>query len=96
MSRKSDSDSNATYTIEPDPEGVVVMRHGTYPDSSVLAGQYHRAPVDYYQTVTEARAAYPKARVLAAPSPKSTATVPLNPPADFDPSYAGERWDDDY
>lgn len=40
---------------------IAVYRYGTYPRSSVLAGQSRREFIDTFETLAEARAAYPGA-----------------------------------
>jgi hypothetical protein len=41
----------------------VVYGHGEFEDSSVLVGQYRRCFIDAFETVADARAAYPWADV---------------------------------
>jgi len=48
--------------------GFSVYRLDTYPRTSVLAGQQRRVFVDHYQTLAEAQAANPGARLLAGTS----------------------------
>ena len=73
---------------------VAVYGIGTYEESSVLAGQTKRVFLDDFDTVEEAKAAYPNANESGLPE---RARVPENPPSWFDPSYAGEAWsEDDY
>ena len=43
-----------------------VYEHSTYPRHSVLAGQRRRVWMDDFETLAEAQAAYPKARVSGA------------------------------
>jgi hypothetical protein len=43
-----------------------VYEHSTYPRSSVLAGQRRRVWMDDFETLDEAQAAYPKAKVSGA------------------------------
>lgn len=64
-------DRYTDLTIEPcrgetynRPGKVAVYRHFTYPRGSVLAGRPGRAFEDEFETVEEAQAKYPKARVL--------------------------------
>jgi len=93
------------YTIEPyadpfgGPGGVAVYGHGTYPDSSVLAGQSRRAFLDSFPTVEEARAEWPHADVLdhsskvwRGSSLVEISGLPECPPDWFDPADAGETW----
>jgi hypothetical protein len=49
----------ATYAHE----GVAVYEYGTYPESSVLAGQTSRTYLEGFETVEEASAKYPEAIV---------------------------------
>ena len=77
-----------------------LVEHGTYPATSVLAGQYRRRLVKPYGTLDEAVADNPGVEV----NKDSTAqqhhllrsTVSVVPPTWFDPTTAGERWDEDY
>ncbi len=76
-----------------------VYAHGTYPDSSVLAGQYRRVCLAVYSTLQEAQEAYPWAEVQGGLLPASWVAprVPQSPPAWFDPADAGENWsEEDY
>jgi hypothetical protein len=41
-----------------------VYEHGVYPRSSVLAGQSKRMWLDDFETIEEAKAAYPEAKVV--------------------------------
>lgn len=52
-----------SYQIEPwrDGEGFAVYRYGIYPRSSVLAGCERRTFVDAFDTLEEARSAFPEA-----------------------------------
>lgn len=78
--------------LNPDP--IAVYGISTYPEWSVLGGQTQRVFLDSFQTVEEARAAYPTAEEAGLPA---RAQVPVNPPSDFDPLDAGEAWgEDDY
>lgn len=82
------------YTIYKSRGGQYEVRHWhTYPESSVLAGQQQEVIDDFFPTLEEAKAAYPKADVddgyhvrLHRPS------VPHCPPSDFDHYDAGEYW----
>ena len=57
--------SRKYYTIEPEPDGTYrVFEHGTYPRNSVLAGRPRRTGVDFFATLSLARAAFPKADLL--------------------------------
>ena len=94
------------YTIQrcgPDGSSWVVYGHGSYEPGSVLEGQPRRVAVGYYDTLDDARLAYPRAdlvwagdrrrrgRSLADLSGLSKAL-----PEWFDHGACGERWDDDY
>lgn len=94
------------FTIEPealmewqDPDGerdFAVYAHGTYGRSSVLGGQYGRQFRDSFPTIAEAKAAYPKADVVGGSTRREHQEMPHCAPSWFDPSAAGERWDDNY
>lgn len=49
------------YTLRHSRHGVDVLGWGTYPESSVLAGQSMKVFLDTFDTEAEARAAYPQA-----------------------------------
>ena len=83
------------YTIYPSKGGgCFEVRHWhTYPDSSVLAGQQQEIIDEFYPTLEEAKAAYPRADV------SESVHVNLNrpqvshcPPSDFSYYDAGEHW----
>jgi len=79
--------------------GVDVYGYGTYPRSSVLAGQTRRVFLDSFNSFEEAKAAYPKAEGDGKTSNKFMfSNDPLGPvaPGWFDESAAGERYDSDY
>ena len=92
--------SYVSITIEPYMNNYKVYEHGIYEDNSVLAGQHKRRFLDMYEKteagLLKAREDYPCAKVLDFISDHPKASVPLNPPADFDPMDAGERWDENY
>lgn len=83
------------YLIDP-PEEYAVYGHGTYEDSSVLAGQYRRCFLDVFSSAEEAREAYPTAE--ESDSTKHITDQMMDafensPPPDwFDPADAGEEW----
>jgi hypothetical protein len=66
------SDKIQYYTIEPGGRGATYRRvagftvygHGTYPRHSVLAGQPLRRFEDHFDTLEEARAKFPTARLI--------------------------------
>jgi len=70
-----------------------VYGHGEYEESSVLAGQYRRCFLDVFATAAEALTAYPSAVLQGPKSPLPNVSIP-GPPAWFDPSDAGESWDE--
>jgi len=91
------------YTIEPakDGDGFWLVAHGTYEQSSVLAGQPSRMLTCWYETADEAALANPEAEVIdhitGDPLASMTNPLPESPPSWFDPANAGEAWhEDDY
>jgi len=81
------------------PEGgYTVYEHGIYPGGSVLAGSPMRTWKAHFDTVEEAKAAYPSARAIEGSTYRSIdEMMPATAPAWFDPSAAGEAWgEDDY
>jgi hypothetical protein len=98
-------------TIEPVPERETcyggdhrAYGHGTYPQSSVLAGHSSRVFLGG-GSVEELQAEFPGADVLdhsskAWSDPNGSLAdhsgLPSCAPGWFDPMAAGERWDDDY
>lgn len=69
----------------------------TYGRGSVLEGQSQEVPVDWFDTLEEAKAKYPKAEVVDHPRDRlSRPMLPDSAPDWFDPADAGERWSDDY
>lgn len=92
--------SDIDYTIlVPQAWGFDLVGFGTYPESSVLAGQTRRQVLEEFSTEEEART-YCQERGIPPPTSDSdhhpTNLVPSHPPSDFDPLDAGETWDDDY
>lgn len=89
----SDFDS---YTIEPFEDKFAVYGHGTYEESSVLAGQYRRCFIDMYDTEEEAQKAHPEAESSGSTKFMSDQMMDSfeNSPAPdwFDPADAGEEW----
>lgn len=85
---------NETQSIEFVHENWWLCTCGDYPEYSVLAGQYCRALQIAYDSLEEAKAANPGVEVVEDGCPV-VASVPDVAPADFDPSYAGERWDEE-
>ena len=91
------------YTVEParDGDGFWLVAHGTYPESSVLAGESSRTLTKWYATEEEAKAAHPYAEVIGHitgdPFAHMYNPLPESPPSWFDPANAGEVWhEDDY
>lgn len=91
------------YTIEPsvDDDGFWLVAHGTYEESSVLAGQTSRCLTRHYPTVDAAVADNPDAEVIdhstKDPFAHWSNPLPESPPSWFDPANAGEVWhEDDY
>jgi len=77
------------------PDGYVLVEHGVYPDSSVLAGQPRRSSLDFADTAEELKERHPEAEVLDRSS-KVDRAMPSGPPEGFDEADAGERWGEDY
>ncbi|MBT7350003.1 hypothetical protein HN803_04385 [candidate division WWE3 bacterium] len=83
------------YDMDGEIEGYELVEHGTYPESSVLAGQASRKVMDGANTIEELQAKYPDAEVSDISSHMSSEfggpTVPddLNFGSDY-----GERSDD--
>jgi hypothetical protein len=72
-----------------------VYEYGVYSESSVLAGQTCRIWVDEFDTLEEAKAAYPQASFNDCGSSYHPLNMSSVAPDWFDESDAGERWDDD-
>ena len=81
--------------------GFIVKGYGSYPQSSVLAGQVRVVFLDSFATEAQAREAFPDlatdgsewgSRILDADLNR----MPDTAPDWFDPADAGERWEDDY
>jgi len=68
-----------------------VIGYGTYPRSSVLAGQQRRVFLDNFPTIEAAQKAYPNAKVGFDSGVR--ASVSPVPEPWFDESVAGESWD---
>jgi len=83
------------YDMDGEIEGYELIEHGTYTESSVLAGQASRKVMDGANTIEELQAKYPDAEVSDISSHMSSEfggpTVPDN--LDFGSDY-GERYDD--
>lgn len=83
--------AGATYSH--DEYGVYT--YDEYPARSVLAGQPRRTFLDSFDTLDEARAAYPGAGWYGEGSGYAYRPIPESPPDWFDPEAAGESWSDD-
>lgn len=70
-----------------------VYRYDVYPESSVLAGMERRSFIDSFPTLDEAKANYPEAEWWAGTGYQEI-TIPKEPPEWFDPTIAGEVWDE--
>jgi hypothetical protein len=82
-------------TIEPIHGLYWYCQHSTYPDYSVLAGQHRRQLVHGYDTLAEAIAAHPTARVENFDNRPEPVEMSRVPPPWFDPSAAGEVWNEE-
>lgn len=102
-----DYDSIKVSTIYPsvDPYGEwEACGWITYGKSSVLEGQRQEIPVEWFDTLNQAKAKYPNATVSECPREKGVSfdytdrpLVSDSPPSWFDPADAGEHWhEDDY
>jgi hypothetical protein len=69
-----------------------VYAYGTYPESSVLAGQERRSFINSFPSLAAAQAAYPTAEWVDGTA-WHPIVIPENPPDWFDPEIAGESWD---
>lgn len=88
--------SKSYMSIEKVHDTIWVCQHGVYERSSVLAGQDYRQLVKPFDTVEEAKAEFPEAKVDLEgydPLPFELSSVA---PDWFDEANAGERWNDDY
>jgi hypothetical protein len=76
--------------------GVEVTEWHTYPRHSVLSGQRQEIVVGFFDSVEEAKKEFPRAVVSEDFRSSHRPMVSNFAPSDFDPHYAGERWDSDY
>lgn len=86
------------YTIEPakDGDGFWLVAHGTYEESSVLAGQPRWMLCRWYATIEEATIRNPNVEILDHVT-DDRINLPEIAPDWFDPTNAGEVWhEDDY
>jgi len=83
---------------------LVVFGHGTYARGSILEGQPKRVFLAQFDSIEEAKATYPDAEELnyssaffplSGESLADMSGLPKEPPSWFDPSYAGESWDEE-
>ena len=73
-----------------------VIEHSVYERGSVLEGLPKRSILVSFLTVGEAVEAYPGALVLDYSTKEEGNPPPHTAPDWFDPTYAGERWGEDY
>lgn len=73
--------------------GVDVVGWGTYPDTSVLAGQPMKCFIDNFATEEQARAAYPQAQAFSHPMTEPRVSLAHLPDAN-DPVPGGMYPDD--
>ena len=73
-------------------QSVWLWGFGTYPESSVLAGQPRQVRLECFDNVAQAKAAHPEVAVFDYPVDKVTVSLPETPPDWFDPMAAGEEW----
>lgn len=87
-----------TFTLEPEEDCVWLWGHSVYPDDSVLAGETRRRRVECFDTLEQARTAYPNVEILEAAWSHRANRADMSSfmrspaPADFDPADAGEEW----
>ena len=92
---EEDGITMAYKTIEPDEQYWNVYEHGRYERGSVLAGQSRRSFIDCYESLKEARSAYPKADVIDHSTKVHHNPMPHHAPDWFDPADAGEVWSEE-
>lgn len=86
-----------------------IYGYGVYPDSSILAGQFRKVFIEWCDDLEHAErrsetlngfskqtAECPSTHRDDAEALSELSGLPKFPPDWFDPSDAGERWDDDY
>jgi hypothetical protein len=85
------------HTIEDDGHGgFTVYEHGTYEETSVLAGMPSRTWRQAFDTIEETKEAYPEAQVSGSTKMDYAGVeLPQSPPDWFDPANAGETWDEE-
>jgi hypothetical protein len=72
-----------------------VYRYDTWPESSVNEGLPRRSFIDGSEDLEKLKREHPEA-TFSESAGAMTPDLPTTAPADFDPTIAGERWDDDY
>jgi hypothetical protein len=77
-----------------------VKGYGQHPKHSVCFGQTRIVFLDSFDTEAAARKAYPQLATDGSEwgnkfFDRELTRMPTNPPADFDPYYAGESWDEE-
>ena len=94
-----DDDPEDYLSIEPvyDPDGEIegyeLVEHGTYPESSVLAGQASRRIIDGANTAEELKAKYPDAEVSDISTHMSSEFGGPTVPSNLDLDYGDDRHD---
>jgi hypothetical protein len=96
-------DADGELVIEPcasetnpwDGTTYAVYRYDVWPESSVLAGQPRRSFVDSSEDLEQLKREHPDAEVTEGTG-YTPPPVPETPPSWFDPTLAGERWNNDY
>jgi len=87
--------------LYPERDGTFTLKgFGTYPRHSVNFGMTRIVFLGCYDSEADAQADYPElgddGSQYGSKWLEPNQSLPLNPPQDFDPTYCGERWDDDY
>jgi len=84
------------FELVPESDCVWLWGYGRWPERSVLSGQFKQARLDCFDTLEQAQAKYPNVKVRDDETVNFPSwmvnSVSDTPPADFDPSYAGETW----
>ena len=87
------------FDLRADEEDVWwLFGYGEYPPSSVIAGQYRVARLEWFQSKEEAIKNYPDVLIVDALPTRANLIaprVPDVPPNDFNPADAGETWEED-
>jgi len=93
--RNASRDGNYhTLFIAPSREGggFVLWGLGTYSRESVLEGQESVTYIEGFDSLADAKRAFPEAPIEEYPPMRSQATLSDCPPSWFDPADAGETW----